>query len=624
MSIRRSTSLSIAAALTVASGLSATRAMAEDKPAVLLRTATSIAYLAPNQPDAVAKNTGAGVMDARPAFKKIMNAKGDFMVRVGVLSTVSSQTANNAGSHMQGGLYIGDLTEAGISHRPMKMLPTLDGERAFMRPQIAFGQSMNFMLLVLATEDNGANNNPQAAAFLADLDGNLLPIENTNRGTQDKPTNLITEARAQDDQTYGPHSICSLGLDGNGESFLVGMQRNNANAYVMKIKVEPGTAPGKGKITVPYFTKVVDNARHCRPQVTCPMPGQKDAYVTTVEANNQPAEVGIRLVKFNVDTGAVVTSALVAASDPDGTKTGKKSYAVQNSGLIYLANGMGAVGYQLSGNGKTDNNGDGHAGGANLSALATVRLADLQVMDRTTSVAPYQRHAFSFATNFGPGAGKPAIAVMGGSSTGTGKGLIQIVEVDGAGHPSMSKNNLFDVSLYSDVANLPARGKRNPNNQGAGFLNGVGGVDNPGFGKPNGFLPEVKQFFVSALPGFAQDPQKNPAVNRESLWISLVPQNWVETIQAVPGPVTQDIPLGPSPKVDPTQPTGVGNAGLPPGEPTGNVAGTGDSGFAQTNSGCSAMGRRPVSSSSEMVWGVLLAVCALSRRRVAGAFGRKS
>ena len=617
MSMRRSNQIALITAISM--GLTAETAMAQSKPAVLLRTATSLAYEAPNGAAAVAKNTGAGVMDVKPAFKKIMNARGAFAVRIGALSTVSTPEANNAGSHMQGGLYLGDLTETGLAHKPMKMLPKLDGERAFMRPLLSFAQSQNFMLLIGASEDNGANANPQAVAYIADLDGNLLPIANTTRGAQDKPTNLIALSGQQDDQQYGPHSVCSLGIDGTGESFLVGVQRNNEDAYVMKVKVEPSGTAGQGKVTVPYLVKVLDNARHCRPQVTCPVPGSKEAFVTSVEANNQPAEVGVRLLKINVDTGAVTTSALVAESDPDGTKTGKKFHAVQNSGLVYLGNGLGAVGYQMSANGKKDNGANGHAGGVNVSALATVRLTDLTVVLRATAVAPYQRHAFSFPTMFGPGLGKPAIAVMGGSSTGTGKGLIQIVEVDAAGVPTVNRDNLFDVSIFSDVANLPARGKRNPNDQGAGFLNGVGGVDNPGFGKQGGFLPEVKTFFLSALPGFAKDPRQNPAVNRESLWISLVPQTWEEQIVAVPGPVTQDIAPGPSPRVDAPPSTTQTPAGADPFKTPDVPASGGDgTGFGNTGGGCAVMAAKSGSSESSapalVGLGLILGLVALRRK----------
>jgi hypothetical protein len=466
-----------------------------------------------------------------------------------------------------------------------------------------------------ATEDNGENNNPQTAAFVTTFTdqpgmpaGTMVPIVNSTRGDarMTKPTNLVAVTdQANNDQTFGPHSICPLGLEGGGEAFLVGMQRNNANAMVMKIRVEP--APGGARVTVPYFKQIVQDAKHCRPQITCPAPGSYEAYLTTVEGNNQPADA-IALAKFDARTGNVIQAKNIVESDPDGTRTGAKMHTVQNSGLIYLGNGLGAIGFQKSANAKNNNNNqDGHSGGVNLSSLVTVRLADLQVLETVDRVAPYQRHAFSFATTFGPGQGSRAVAVMGGSSTGTGKGKLQIVEVDAVGKPSVSTNNLFEVSLFSDVANLPARGKRNPNNQGAGFLNGVGGIDNPGYGKPSGFLPEVRTFFLSTLPGFPRDPIQFPATNRESLWISLVPATWDEKVDAVAGPVTPDVPPGPSPVV-----TGATNvAGRPALGPQSGIAAPA---VTAGSGGCSASPASP-SIASGALGGLAVALSSLLRRR---------
>ncbi|MFO0674459.1 MAG: MYXO-CTERM sorting domain-containing protein [Polyangiaceae bacterium] len=581
----------LAYSVVAAMGLTAATTMAEDaRPSVLLRTATMLAYEAPNGPanKPVGRLTGAGVMDVKPTFRKIQNPDGTFKVRVAALSTVSTQQANNDGSRMQGGLTVADLTTTGLQTvTAMKMLPTLDGERTFMRPVPAFAQQQNFLVLIGASEDNGDNNNPQSVAFIADLDGTLLPIANSTRDTQDKPTNLISLANKQDGQQWGPHSICALGADGAGESFLVGMQRNNQEAYVARVKVEPA-GNGQVNVTVPYLKRMVDNARHCRPQVTCPAAGSTDAFVTSVEANDQPADIGIRLVKFNATTGQKIASQLVAHSDPDGENSpnGKRTYAVQNSGMIPLANGLGAISYQMSAKaGKNGGNGnDGHTGGENLSMLATVRLADLSVVKTASRVAPYQRHAFSFATTFGEGDGQPAVAVMGGSSTGTGKGLIQIVSADGTGTPAVNAANVFEVSKYSDVANLPARGKRNPNNQGAGFLNGIGGIENPGYQKTNGFMPEVKTFFLSTLPGY----KEVPASNRESLWFSLIPATWDKAIVAVPGPVTENVPPGPSPRVNAPPSTDPATQGGK--DPFGNPVG-GDPSLSQLDEGgCSTSG----------------------------------
>ena len=102
------------------------------QPSVLMPTATYLAHRVANGPanKPVGKNTGAGVMDADPAFLTLPNGN----VRIAVLGTVSSAQPNNADSYMQGGIYIGDLTaDKGLvtaAATSMKMFPTLNGERA--------------------------------------------------------------------------------------------------------------------------------------------------------------------------------------------------------------------------------------------------------------------------------------------------------------------------------------------------------------------------------------------------------------------------------------------------------------------------------------------------------------
>lgn len=586
------------------------------QPTVLMPTATYLAHRVANGPanKPVGKNTGAGVMDADPAFLPLPNGN----VRIAVLGTVSSAQPNNAGSYMQGGIYIGDLTaDKGLVTSPatsMKMFPTLNGERAFMRPQLKlFNMSSKvYGIALIATEDNGRNNgNPQTSAFVVDETGATVTIENSTRqNKKDKPTNIITLGDMQDDQQWGPHSACDLGpTPTGGAKFLIGMQRNNNDAFAAQVVVEPGAAGGVN-VTVPYIKELVQDATHNRAKVTCPAPGSTSAYLVSVDGNNQPSDA-IRMVEFNANTGEQIQSKLIAEKSKVNNKT---IHTVQPSGAVLLGNGLAAVGYQESEKAGKNNGGNGHTGGANQSIMAIIKLSDLSVVNKIRTVAPYQRHAFSFATTFGPGAGQPAIGVMGGSSTGTGDGKLQIVSVDGVGKPTVDPAMLFQVSKFADVANLPARGKRNPNNQGAGFLNGIGGVPNPGYGKgAAGFMPEVKTFFLSALPGYAE----LPAANRESLWVSLVPATWDPKVTPVPGPATENVQPGPLPVVNAPAPQvqgGVDAFGNPvPGGPGGTV--TGDYGGADLSSGgCSSSPRKASSAIGATLLGLGL-VAGLRRRR---------
>ena len=70
---------------------------------------------------------------------------------VAAIVTVSAKEANNDGSYMQGGLYLGDLTETGLTTvTSMKMFPELNGERAFMRPLYSFAKAQNFAIAIMA------------------------------------------------------------------------------------------------------------------------------------------------------------------------------------------------------------------------------------------------------------------------------------------------------------------------------------------------------------------------------------------------------------------------------------------------------------------------------------------
>jgi hypothetical protein len=170
--------------------------------------------------------------------------------------------------------------------------------------------------------------------------------------------------------------------------------------------------------------------------------------------------------------------------------------------------------------------------------------------------ANYQRHAHIFASHYGPD-GAPAIAVISGSSTGTGKGLVQMIPLAADGTlGAKDPMKMYTVSTYSDVANLQARGKRNPNNQAKGFINGLGDMPNPGFDKPGGFYPEVKTFSMSTVTGYSGTPAKDIG-KRESLWLSLVPATWKEGLKTTPGVPNEQAGNGPAPRTaDPaTDPT---------------------------------------------------------------------
>lgn len=567
MSIKRTTKYALAMVITTA-GLGLPAFAQADT--TVLQTATTVVYEAKD--GKIAKLTGAGVMDAHVST----HPSGLIaMTWTDSVYDVDSAERKNGKSEVQGAIGLAHLdpTKGIVVDQSRIMLPTLNGERTYMRPNVSIAQDGEYMISIFASEDNGQTNNPQAVAWVFDKTGKMLDITNTTRNgnEQKKPTNLIQLSGKNDNQQYGPHSVCPMGKQPDGsDGFLVGVQRQNQNAYVMKVLVKPDGAGG-ARVTVPIFTRVVENAQHNRPQVACHQPGNtsENYLVTSVEANSQPADIGIRAINFNASTGKF-TSKLIAKSNP-----GKNVYMVQPS-AAEISGGIGAIEYQVSNPVRKNKNGNGHAGGVNVSACATLKLDDLSVVETMSPCSPVQRHSHGISAKFGQGEGQPGLAVIAGSSTGTGRGMVQLIPIDGTTGKFLDRtatdkpkadatNKLFTIAKYSDIANLPARAKRNPNDQGAGFLYGVGSVKNPGHGVAGGFMSDVSEFGIYVVPGFAKDPTTVPAPDpkagnnairqRESLYLSAVPQRW-DAAQVAPGGVVDNGAVTPGPS--PTQP---GNAG---------------------------------------------------------------
>jgi hypothetical protein len=514
----------------------------------------------------IGKNTGAGIMDPQFTF----DAANPADVLLGTAFTRSQATENqNAAnpSWMQGGFSLAHLTQAGVVTGAQIDLPELEGERTWMRPQIAF--TPTHTILIAASEDNGVNNNPQPVMFIADkTTGAIQKIPNNTRGANNllKPTNLIQTALRQGIQVNnpnnqrGPHSIAQVGPN----SFVVGMQYNNQAAEAFKV-----TVAADGTVTMDWLKRYSNTAQHCRPQVVV-APGATEGFVAEVEANNQPAEIGFRVTKFTVATGAVVASKIAVRSDPKNNQ-----YVAEPS--VGLVGDKLAIGYQLSASVNRragGNNNNGHAGGSQVSLLNLFSTADLTPIGAPLlNAAAYGRHSTMFATSYGPNA-EPAIAYIGGSSTGTKGAFEQLIPLKADGTLGVKDAaKLYAVSTYSDVANVQARGKRNPNNQARGFINGLGRVPNPGFGKgAAAFMPETKSFSFSTITGYT-DSAGALIGKRNSIYLSLVPASWATGIQTTPGSPTSTPGVGPDGQPSQTGPAPRTTA--PSTDPSGNNTSTG-------------------------------------------------
>lgn len=488
--------------------------------------------------DKLGKNTGAGTMDAAFTWDDLSFKTDPNNVNLLTIYTRSANQPNGNGSYMQGGFAIATLTAKGVVPVGEFDIPNLTGERTFMRPEAGFLPG-NRVLLMAASEDNGINNNPQPIAFVADAKtGQLLTIPNSTRGANNstkKGTNIIQQALKDKVQVNdptnqrGPHTITRV----NDNTFVVGMQYNNTAAEAYSISVNDDNS-----IKINWLVRYSNNATHCRPQVQI-APGATTGYISSVEANAQPADIGFRVTEFNVANGKALNSNIVIKSEPKNNK-------YVSEPVMGLLGDKLAFTYGLSSKARNKgNNDDGHAGGRKVDAAVLVDKATLKPIGAPAiGVGQYGRHGSSFVTGYGP-SGEPALAVISGSSTGTGGGFIQMfpLKADGTlGEKDAAK--VYQVSPFSDVANVQARGKRNPNNQARGFINGLGNVPNPGFANGDAtkaatnFMPEVKAFSFSTVTGYSGADAMGKGL-KNSIWLSLVPASWQQGIKTVPGGVTE-------------------------------------------------------------------------------------
>jgi hypothetical protein len=508
------------------------------------------------------KCSGSGYWDPQVAY---INKTGE----VAVLASMTSPTINNpvTNSRMQVGVGLMKMTETGLQEvTPLTQFTNLQGQRPFMRPTLAYGnindESKKFILALGASEDIATirNGNPQVAAYILDAKtGKTLTITNAARdlvgatprvAVTDVPDNLVAKAVATTNvnktNQHGPHSVCALPPAPDGtQSFIVGVQQNNAQAQLMRVDVKR-TSATTATVDVPYLKTIENNARHNRVSLACPLNGYAGASVVavSVKANQQPADIGIEAMMVNTADGTVTSRKLIAASDK-----ANRIHAVQPT-AAYINDNVFAVQYVMAQAKGPGGNNNGHAQNtiAQKSMLATFKVGTFDQVDKLEGPAAYQRHPSAFGTLYGAGEGSPAVSILSGSSTGTGPGIQQIIPVSADGKLSAaSARNMYEISKFSDVGDNCAKNMKNPG-EGRCFLNGIGGVENPGFGKANGFMPEVKTFTLTAVGAKAQAQD-----NRLSLFVNLTPSTWDPSIKSTsPGSAKDpsEVANGPSPKVN--------------------------------------------------------------------------
>lgn len=557
---------------------------------IILNTSSTLAYKAPNEtdPNYVYKRcSGAGGMDTTVNFDP---QTGELFAFFTKSTTWGGSTGLSTG--MQAGLITSKITTTGLTTPTVTSL-ALQGyngeQRVFMRPNTLLGK--DFVAVVFADENDGPaeDGNPQPVTWAFDRT-TLTQLNVTNAGSVGQkvtdPINLYTLSGDNDGQQLSPHSFCKLPDEADGsESWIIGLQYNNTQARVMKVNYKTDGVGGV-QVNVPYETTVEGTAQHTRPMFACPPPnattsGQVSGQyivVTTVEADVRPADYGIRAILVNVTTGQKVSSTRVINPDSNNNV-----WAVQPTAQ-YISPTVVALQYQMSNapydrhdQGGNQGDPDDHTGAPNLAYLTTLSVpapgGDFQVIQTAPRVSAYSRHAEAFGMLYGAdGTAGGAVGVISGAATGLSPGLLQVIPInaDGTFEPVPDPLKLYEVSQYSDVANLPAMTKKDPD-QGRGFIHAYYGLPNPGYQVANGFMPEVKTFSVSAVAGY-NDPNTD---NRESITFSLVPATWDPSYNTTPG-TAGTVPPGPSP----TAPSGT-----PATNPTGPSSGAGQAPTGSTSGG---------------------------------------
>jgi MYXO-CTERM domain-containing protein len=485
---------------------------------------------------------------------------------------------------------------------PPTQITDYNGDRPFNHPSMAATADGKYALVSFASTKDSLANTDQLVMVL-DANGAKVadPINIDGDGALD---GVLNKDRGGN---HGGGSIVRVGND-----FVAAFQHNGIESYVVGLTLAGTT------VTQTWKTEIFRPTNIGRPE--CTATGPTRALCCTAVGNNRPPEIGVGCAVLETTTGQLQKTAIVAPSDLE------QRVFMNQATVAYLGNNTCAVGAVMSdGGGKTR----GRKGGS-TSMVYSIACDTLAVLDRTDPiakpVAPFQRHAQITSSVFGAD-GVGHVAAIGCSSTGSGNAGLQMVSFDAAGKIAFDKQaGLLPVAPLCDTTYLANLGLRNPMVQGRDFIRHVGGVKNPGFGDPKGWMPEVSHFTVAAIP--AVDPQdaKSPAA-KNSLYLSFIPVGYKKGVTVTVGgtkPVDQ-IPTGPSPGTsDPSDtppnaggPNGSGGAS---GDGPGGHGGSGDSGNA---SGCTMSGGRDAAPSGLLI-AIGLAGAWATRRRASTGKERQS
>jgi MYXO-CTERM domain-containing protein len=509
-----------------------------DAATVQLSTGVLLIKQSSNEP--VKRGTGAGIL-----MPRLESLSGNKLMAIWMDSapdsTVPPSDADDNNGYWEGKTSIVQLNaEAAPTIVSTQQITSFTGDRPFNHPRLAAGGAGDYVIVAFASslEDPNITNEYvmalDATGSVMQLTGKSLNGDNQVTDSNGKAQPVLNVGQ-NDGDNHGASEIYFTNTDSSGaDHFLAGYLHNNNDTYLFGLTVTK-TATGVNVVQDWKF-KAVSPANIGRP--TCAVTGTTTATCCAAKGNNRPPEIGIECLALDTTNGTVLNKSIVAASNPD-----QHVYMNQPT-VTFLGNNTCALGAQMSdGSGRNQN---GHFLSANTSMAYTMDCTALTIKNTQTAVAPFQRHATMSSSVFG-NQGQTFISSLGCSSTGAGGAGLQLISVDSNGMMTVDKeNNLLPVMWQCDTAWLSYKGLRNPNNQGRDFLHTLGGVPNPGYGDPKGWMPEVSNFAISLVPAV-----HDSTAIRNSLYMSFIPIAWDKSVQVSMGAAVDvnSIPAGPSPVI---------------------------------------------------------------------------
>lgn len=362
---------------------------------------------------------------------------------------------------------------------------------------------------------------------------------------------------------------------GSGEA---GVGEGGDYSVAMSLKIEQtGLLP---TLKREWIQPVFMNGGIMRPAVE--MVGPDRFLIAAAHNGNRPA-VDTEVALVDAATGLAIWKNIVHKGDPGKMKYFNSPHFARysqdpNDKRIVM------VDWESDGGGKgTNNKGQSKTHVTMLDVVGD----QVNVLADKVGVQGYQNHASICVGGYGD-KGARGTGIYTAPGKGVGRNMIAMHGFD-EGPKAFTFDEKFDlwpVGWVGDGGKLSNLYGANPMRQGREFNNCIGDVKNPGYGKPNGYMNNVKSFFAAMVHGREFGDQKN------SLFLALVPGEVDKKL--IP---QNSVPLGEQPVVDPTST-----------DPQGNAA------ESNGGCGCATPGTKPVSSALAVV-GLGAFGLALSRRR---------